>query len=267
MKKRWIAFLLALVLGTMPAIPASAAETQTTGTEEPATTEAAAEPAGKWDGKYYLLNGKKVKGLQEIDGKLYFFDKKAKLVTSKVAYKIGKKYYNINKKGVCTLQTGIYDLACKRLVKQKAVPTSLTAKKLEASLKKAFLWAAKTKYVRRTEKKLEPAAKYTFKTGAGDCTNQAAAFVAMATVLGYKAELVRGYVPTAVDKKGNPTKFNAHAWATIKIGKKTYAFDPNFNGSSDAKKLRKKNKYVGFKFKYGAKNTYRYYDAKKKPLQ
>ena len=45
MKKRWIAFLLALVLGTMPAIPASAAETQTTGTEEPATTEAAAAAA------------------------------------------------------------------------------------------------------------------------------------------------------------------------------------------------------------------------------
>ena len=38
------------------------------------------------------------------------------------------------------------------------------------------------------------------------------------------------------------SKFRAHAWVQIKFGKKKYGFDPEFNRSSDAKKLRKKNK-------------------------
>ena len=51
------------------------------------------------------------------------------------------------------------------------------------------------------------------------------------------------------------------------IGKKTYAYDPNFNTSTIAAALKKANKYVGFQFTYTTngkptKNVLSYFDAK-----
>jgi hypothetical protein len=97
---------------------------------------------------------------------------------------------------------------------------------------------------------------YGFSKSKGDCNTQAATFTAMAQVLGYDAVFVRGCVPQAL-KNGKPANFGAHAWTTIKIDKKKYVFDPNFERTNKA----------GWKFKYGAKKHYRYFSKKKKELK
>lgn len=263
--------LLAAALTLLPAAPVL--REQQTITAEAAETTA----GGHWEKSYYIKNGKKVKGLQKIDGKQYYFDKKSgKLVTNKRAYKIkanGKTaYYNIDKKGVATKWTGTAAKAAKRLVSLKANLNTVTSKTKLNSLKKAFLWSAKLKYTNNTKNGLstEEALKYYgdygFNRKKGDCNTQASTFYWMAKVLGYDAKYVKGYVPTAADSNGKPSKFRAHAWVEIKIGSTTYAFAPNFNTSGDARPQKAKNTYVGFKFKYGTKGTYWYHDAKKKSL-
>ena len=152
--------------------------------------------------------------------------------------------------------------AVKKLKKLNAYPkASANAKKKLACLKKAFKWSAGLKYVNisktvKTDKEaLEYYSYYGFTKNKGDCNCQAATFAMMAKSLGYKATLVRGYVPQAL-KNGKPADFGAHAWVTIKIGKKTYVFDPNFEGTHKA----------GWMFTYGAKGHYRYFSKNKKEL-
>ena len=200
-------------------------------------------------------------GLVTIEGKQYYYGKNKKLVKNKKVYKIKKKYYNIDKKGVVTEWTGVYAKACKRLASLKAVPKNTKSKTLQASLKKAFKWSAtglrfsNSAAPSKVKDPVEDYAKYGFSKKRGDCNVQAATFCAMATVLGYKAKLVQGYVPQAL-KNGKPSKFGEHAWVTIKMGKKTYVFDPNCEKTHKA----------GWKFKYGAKGHYRYFDADKKEI-
>lgn len=88
----------------------------------------------------------------------------------------------------------------------------------------------------------------------------------MAKVLGYKVKFVQGYVPTALDKNGKPSKFGAHAWTTITSGGKTYVYDPNFSGYCKRNNLSKGMK-SGYKFTYGTKGTYRYFNSKKKEIK
>lgn len=265
------AMLLAAALTLLPAAPVL--RQRQTITAEAAETKT----EDHWEKPYYIKNGTKAKGLQKIDGKLYYFNTKTgKLVTNKRAYKIkanGKTaYYNIDKKGVATKWTGTAAKAAKRLVALKANLNTVTSKTKLASLKKAFLWSAKLGYVNNTKNGLSTKnalkyyGDYGFDRKKGDCNTQAATFYWMAKVLGYDATYVKGYVPTAKGSNGKPSKFRAHAWVEIKIGSKTYAFDPNFNTSSDARSQKAKNTYVGFKFKYGAKGTYWYHNSKKKSL-
>ncbi|MBR6221984.1 MAG: hypothetical protein IKQ71_00955 [Lachnospiraceae bacterium] len=152
--------------------------------------------------------------------------------------------------------------AVKKLKKLGAYPKeNATEKKKLSCLKKAFKWSAGLKYVNisksiKTDKEaLEYYSYYGFTKGKGDCNCQAATFAMMAKALGYKATLVRGYVPQAL-KDGKPADFGAHAWVTIKMGKKTYVFDPNFEGTHKA----------GWKFSYGAKGHYRYFSKNKKEI-
>ncbi len=200
-------------------------------------------------------------GLVTIDGAQYYYGKDKKLVKNKKVFKIKKKYYNIDKTGFVTQWTGAFAKACKRLDSLKAIPKNTKSKTRQACLKKAFKWSAtKLRFSNsaKPSKVKDPIgdyAKYGFSKKRGDCNVQAATFCAMATVLGYDAHLVQGYVPQAL-KDGKPSKFGEHAWVTIKMGKKTYVFDPNFEKTHKA----------GWKFKYGAKGHYRYFDSNKNEI-
>ena len=228
-----------------------------------------------WSGNYYYQNGKKVTGLKKISGKYYYFNSKGVLQKNKAAYKIvvsGKtRYYNINAKGIATRLKGTKELAAIRLNKLGASLNSITPAKQLAALKKAFLWSAQISY-RAMSTSVSAAeapdyfGSYGFKTGRGDCQVQAYTFYWMAKVLGYKPAFVKGYVPRSKTSDGKYSNFASHAWCTISIDGVKYVFDPNFNTSSDAAALRAANKYVGFMFRYGDKNTYAYHNLKKKLL-
>lgn len=261
-KMKIAALLLAAAVAFLPAAPTMVkAETETSETT-------ATEEKNGWDstGTYYYKNGKKVTGLQTIAKKKYYFAKNGKLVKNKRAYKltVNKKtgYYNIDAKGVVTQWTGTAELAAIVLNQQKATTQSL------ASLKKAFLWSANLKYVNNTKNYTGMTAakyygNYGFKYKRGDCNTQASTFYWMAKVLGYtNVKVVRGYIPTAI-KNGKYADFKAHTWVEIK----GYVYDPNFNTSSDAKAQKATNKYVGFRFKYGAKGTWKYHNSKKQLLK
>ena len=254
MKKRWLVLALGAALLAIPQGNVRAAEKD------------------HWDGAYYIKDGEKVTGLQQIGKKQYYFGKNKKLVKEKRAYVIkvnGKTgYYNIDTKGVATKWTGIYEMAAKQLHTIKAVPSKVSEKNLTASMKKAFLWSAELKYVNNTKKlsdkkALKYYAEYGFARKRGDCNTQAATFCCMAKVLGFDAKFVRGYFATAVTKKGKITAANPHAWVTTYEGGSTCVYDPNFNTSSLAASLKKANKYVGFRIRYGAKKTLMYCNAKK----
>lgn len=229
-----------------------------------------------WSGNYYYVNGKKVTGLKKIDGKLYYFNSKGVLQKNKAAYKITSgtsvRYYNLNAKGVATRLTGTEEKAAIQLIALGANLEKVTAAKQLAALKKAFLWSAQIKY-RAMPADISASqapsyyGNYGFKTGKGDCKVQAYTFYWMAKVLGYRVSYVQGFVPRTKKPDGTYTNFASHAWCTINIGGVKYVFDPNFNTSSDAASLRASNKYVGFRFRYGDKNTYAYHNAKKKLLK
>lgn len=222
---------------------------------------------------FVLLMGSSLKvlaaepGLTEEDGILHYYDDQGELVKDKCVIKIlvnGKKrYFQIDSEGTAIELKSSKAYAAERLIKLKAVPNDPgNSKEVLKCLKKAFKWSAKLKYVniskkvKKDSKALEYFANYGFDKTKGDCNAQAATFTLMAQVLGYDATFVRGYVPQAL-KNGKPANFGSHAWVTIKMGKKTYVFDPNFERTNKA----------GWKFKYGAKKHYRYFDKKKKELK
>ena len=201
------------------------------------------------------------KGLVKKDGKTYIYTEKGKQIKNKPVYKLvvdGKEqYYSVNKKGVAKKLTGLKKLAAERLTLLKA-----GKKKSVKNLKKAFLWSAKLKYRNNTVKKKGSKAakyygKYGFENMRGDCNTQAFTFYWMAKVLGYSPKVIQGYVPD-----GSLSNLRRHAWVIMKIGKKQYYFDPNFNQTFS----KSKGKYCGFKFRYGTKGTYRYFGANKKPM-
>ena len=155
-------------------------------------------------------------GLFVNEGKTYCY-KNGKLVKNKYGYKVKKKYYRIDKKGVATLVSTAEGLAGARL------------DKCGGDLKKAFKWSStKIKYwgsvgkPKKGQNQVEYYATYGFKNGKGDCYVMAATFCMMAKVKGYKnVKMVKGTVPQANGKNG------AHGWCEIKIGKTVYAYDPN----------------------------------------
>lgn len=175
-------------------------------------------------------------GLFVNEGKTYCY-KNGKLVKNKYGYKVKKKYYRIDKKGVATLVSTAEGLAGARL------------DKCGGDLKKAFKWSStKIKYwgsvgkPKKGQNQVEYYATYGFKNGKGDCYVMAATFCMMAKVKGYKnVKMVKGTVPQANSKNG------AHGWCEIKIGKTVYAYDPNF-----AYTYRNSNvkHHSGYKFTY-----------------
>lgn len=199
------------------------------------------------------------------DGKQYYYNSQGKLVKGKYGYKIGSSYYKISSTGVLTKVSKAEGLAGIQL-------NSYYGKSKSQALWQAFQWSAKFDYFTNNTKVPSGQSKaayfgvYGFQHKRGDCNVQAATFYWMAKVLGYKVKFVQGYVPTAADKNGKPTKFGAHAWTTITSGGKTYVYDPNFSGHCMKNNISKGIK-SGYKFEYGTKGTYRYFNSKKKEIK
>ncbi len=200
-------------------------------------------------------------GLVTEDGVDHIYNAKGELVKSVPAYQLNKNYYSVDSKGTAVRLLGVKKLAAQRLVKLKA-----GGKKSMKNLKKAFAWSASLTYRSNTKSSLkgEKAAEYYgtygFKNQSGDCNTAAYTFRWMAQVLGYnKMTAVHGYVPNS--KTGKKQK---HTWCTMKIGKKLYYFDPDYNRSYAGKKVKtrkgtkKLGKYCGFKFTYGTPGTFVY---------
>lgn len=199
--------------------------------------------------KYYLDPAKKgamTTGAKKISGKWYCFTKAGVLVVKKYGYKAGKYYYKINAKGVATKLTTVQGKAGAKL------------DSLNGSLANAFKWSAKLRYYGNSttipsgKTATQYYGEYGFNYNRGDCNVQAATFYWMAKALGYNVKFVQGYVPQA-----NNT-FGPHAWCEIVRNGKTYVFDPNLSSRYGLSR--------GYKFTYGTKGTYQYYDKNKKKI-
>lgn len=189
-------------------------------------------------------------GLKTIKGKKYYFAKNAKLYTSRLYQKIGSRYYSIDKNGVLKNLSTVERMAAQRVTR------------LGKNLKKAFDWSSRIRYkaLKAPSAKKAPAyyGEYGFKNNRGDCYVQAYTFYWMAKSLGYNIKVVKGYVPQGLDANGKPNKFGSHAWCEIKSGSRTYVYDPNFETLYRGK---------GYKFRYGDKGHYRYFDSKKREIK
>lgn len=202
-------------------------------------------------------------GVVTEDGATHVYADDGSFLKSVPAYKVKVKgktcYYTIDKKGNARKLTGVKKLAAKRLVALKA-----GGKKSKKNLKKAFLWSASLRYRSNTKNvKGKKAAKYYgnygFKKRSGDCNTAAYTFYWMAKLLGYSPKVVQGHVPD-----GSLSNLKKHAWVTIKIKKKTWYFDPDFNRTYRGKTvktrsgMKKLGKDCGYMFLYGTPGTYMY---------
>lgn len=181
-------------------------------------------------------------------GKKYYY-KDGRLVKDKLGYKIGKKYYKIDKKGVAAGVSEAEGLAGIRL------------EKTGRSLKKAFQYAStQIRYwpncgsPKKGQKEADYYAIYGFKNGRGDCYVMACTFYQMAKVLGYDAHYVKGGVSQKNGKTG------AHGWVEIDSKGKTRVYDPNFAYTFRGSNV---SHHSGYGFQYGTKGTYQYKNRKR----
>lgn len=211
--------------------------------------------------KYYLDpkdDGAAVTGIKKIGSRqYYFYPATAKLVVSRYGYKIRDKYYAISSNGVLKQLSTAEGMAGLRL------------DKLKGATRAAFDWSSRLDYkvMRLPGKGVDPAQYYAqegFKYGRGDCTVQAYTFYWMAKRRGYDAKVVNGYVPRKMIN-GKPADFREHSWCELKIDGKTYVCDPNLASEEYIKKG--KDSSPAYKFRYGARGTYRYYDGNKKQIK
>lgn len=278
LRKAILAAVLAAAISVTSVVPAFAADT-------PAVTAESAEASSanvRWrmvDGKRYCYKdgklctgwmlyrnsryyldpndgGAAVTGLKTISGKLYCFDSKARRVNSKFGYKVGSKYYAISSKGVAKRLSTVEGMAGERL------------DMLDGETYRAFKWVSNFRYrevrVPSGKKASDYLGQYGLKYKTGDCNVQAYTFYWLAKRRGYDVKVVKGYVPQAIDKNGNPTRFGSHAWVEMKVGGKTYVCDPSLAQAVYVK--NGKDPKPAYKFQYGAKGTYRYYDTNKRPI-
>lgn len=226
MKKRktFAALILAVLMAFCSVAPAYAASSTTTTTSTAKKTGWVTK-SGK---KYYYKNGKRIK--------------------NKLGYKIGKKYYRFDAKGVATRVSEAEGLAGIRLEKVgkkliRAFRYSSTQIKYRANCGKPAKGQAEADYY----------AIYGFKYGYGDCYVMSATFYQMAKVLGYDAHYMKGGF------KKSDKSVGAHSWVEIVRKGKTRVYDPNFAYSY----RNVSGAHSGYNFVYGAKGTLQYVNKKR----
>ena len=217
------------------------------------TVKAAKEGWVKKSGKtYYYVKGKKVKGVYKVGKKLYAFDSKGVLQGKTQVFVWKNKYYQVSKKGVAKQWKGTSALAAK-------VISGFPAKATEnAKLILSFTYCRDLTYLRVSapagaseEATAEYYGKIGLSQGVGDCSVQAYSFYYLAKVLGYDVKVVNGYTKS--------TTFNEHSWVELTKSKKAYVCDPNFS-KEYADEVTVTGKYpLGMLVRYGAKNTLKYF--------
>lgn len=255
MKKtsRLVAFVLAAVLAFAPAVSASSVQAAEYFTFfGKAVKRGWVISGGK---KYYFnKNGQKVTGVHKISGKIYAFDRTTgALIRNKILYKSGSNYFRIDKAGVATRIGGTAAKAAKLIYAQMMQGNAFNMLKL------SFLWVADFTF---NSNMPEPGAgmikstyygQWGLSKKSGDCTAQAYTFYWMAKALGYQVRVINGYYALGTD-------FKEHSWCEINHNGTIFVYDPNFN-------MEFRNKYsrdaygfnsLGFKVRYGAKNTLPY---------
>lgn len=240
MRKRFAALALAAVMAVTSVVPAWAAEKNTDANTLTMVTESYTNGSSA-----SALRPKNGIWTSPATGRQYYY-RNSQLVKNKRGYKIGKNYYKISSKGVLKRVSEAEGLAGIRM------------DKLKGSTYEAFKWCADFRYrvikVPAGKKASEFLGTYGLKYKAGDCLGQAYAFYWLAKARGYNVRVVKGYVPQANGK------FGEHAWCEIRQNGKTYVCDPNLASTYHNQKGYK----FAYKFRYGAKGTYKYYDQNKK---
>ena len=108
----------------------------------------------------------------------------------------------------------------------------------------AYYWCVGINYTSGyTGGVVSEAADYAFSTYVGDCVGMASAFCYLARELGYYANVIYGYVPTA---SGG---ISDHAWVEMEYEGATYVCDPEFESDDGLN---------GFLIYYGQPNTWYY---------
>ena len=230
----------------------------------------AASVKNGWSGSSYYRNGKKVTGLVKIGKKNYIFTNKGTVVKDRLVYRYKDKkgafsFYNITKKGVATKWTKTAEKAANVVAGLDKYKNRIKTSNREKFLKKSFLWAAENiRYSNNEDTSLsgKAAAAYygnaAFDDMSGECDTYAYAMYWMAKVLGYQPKYMRGDYMTG-------SGLTDYAWCQIPIDGKTYVFDPHFNRYKigGVPVYKQFGKYWGYKFQYGDKNTFSYYNKNK----
>ena len=216
-------------------------------------TKAAKEGWVTKSGKtYYYVKGKKVTGVYKVGKKLYAFDSKGVLQGKTPVFVWKNKYYQVSKKGVAKQWKGVDALAAKKIASFPAKAT------VEAKLILSFTYCRDLTYLRVSAPSgaseaamAEYYGKIGLSQGVGDCSVQAYTFCYLAKVLGYDVKVVNGYTQS--------TTYNEHSWVELTKSKKAYVCDPNFS-KEFGEKITVTGKYpLGMMVRYGAKNTPKYF--------
>ena len=192
-------------------------------------------PSGKTGTK-----GKMLKGWQTIKNKRYYFYSSG--VMAKDTY---IQQYQVTSSGA--LSNKAFKLQKK--VKSVVAAKSKNKKSKSAKLKACYMYVVKGfSYKRSYSFKKVPSWEmdyaYTMLTKKkGNCYNYAATFAFLARELGYNAKAVTGKITAA---RGG---FTPHSWVEIKMGKKTYLFDPEMQHAKGYNLYKKTYGSVGLTYK------------------
>ncbi len=197
-------------------------------TSAPTSAPSAAPNTGFFKKKgstyYRLANGKLKTGWLKYNGHKYYFYKNHKMAKNVI---IDHKY-KINKKGRVVKTFNKQEVKARKYAAE--VLKNITKKGMSKSQK---LYAAYSYIVKNTsyvdQNDLKPGSKnwaakcasHTLKYETGECYGFAAAFAYLAKEIGYE----NSYVCYGTTRSSS-YPWAPHGWAEIKIGKKTYLFDP-----------------------------------------
>lgn len=188
----------------------------------------------------YGIKGSMLKGWQTLNKKRYYFYSNGRM--AKNTYIQG---YQVTKSGALSKKAYALQKKVKSVVAKKTKKCKSKSAKLKACYKyvvKSFRY--KRSYSFKKTKSWEMNYAYTMLTKKrGNCYNYAATFAFLAREVGYNAKSVTGRITAA---RGG---FTPHSWVEIKMGKKTYLFDPEMQHAKGYNLYKKRYKSVGLTYK------------------
>lgn len=188
----------------------------------------------------YGTKGMMLKGWQTLNKKRYYFYSSGKMAKS--TYIQG---YQVTSSGALSKKAYALQKKVKSVVKKKTKKYKSKSAKLKAcymyvvksfkykrsySFKKTKSWEMNYAYAMLTKKR-------------GNCYNFAATFSFLARELGYNTKTIAGKITA---RRGG---FTPHSWVEIKMGKKTYLFDPEMQHANGYNLYKKTYKNAGLTYK------------------